>query len=232
MQPSKIFTKHTILVVVAHTDDETLGLGGTIAKHVKDGDAVFCMAMTDGVGSRGEKQAEEIKKRVDASNNAGKILGFNWIVGGQFSDNEMDNAPLLEVIKCIEKAKALIKPTIIYTHSAADLNVDHRIVCQATLTAFRPQPGEIWQEIRTFEIPSATEYGHSSVTKLFCPNLYISIKKTWAMKLAALKEYQIEMRNAPHPRSFQGLENLAKYRGNQVGLEYAEAFETIRKIER
>ena len=33
----------------------------------------------------------------------------------------------------------------------ADLNIDHRIVSQATLTAFRPLSSESWNEIRTFE---------------------------------------------------------------------------------
>ena len=67
---------------------------------------------------------------------------------------------------------------------------------------------------------------------MFYPNLYVDITGTWEKKLAALNEYKMEMRDAPHTRSFEGLENLAKHRGNQVGLKYAEAFEIIRKIER
>ena len=188
--------------------------------------------MTDGIGSRGVANEQEIKVRVQASINAGKILGLTWMEGGSFPDNAMDSVSLLDVAKVIEKAKFLVKPTLVYTHSSADLNVDHRVVSQATLTAFRPQPNEIWQEIRTFEIASATDYGHKSITNLFYPNLYVDITGTWEKKLAALNEYKMEMRDAPHTRSFEGLENLAKYRGNQVGLKYAEAFEIIRKIER
>ncbi|MBE3024363.1 PIG-L family deacetylase [Janthinobacterium sp. GW458P] len=224
--------RHTVLVVIAHTDDEALGLGGTIARHVENGDIVYAVSMTDGVGARGGENEEEIKIRTQASINAGKILGLTWIEGGSFPDNAMDTVPLLAVAKVIEKAKNTIKPTIVYTHSSADLNVDHRVVSQATLTAFRPQPNEVWQEIRTFEIASATDYGHRSITDLFYPNLYVDIKNTWKKKLAALEEYQMEMRDSPHTRSFEGLENLAKHRGNQVGLHYAEAFEIIRKIER
>ena len=224
--------RHTVLVVVAHTDDEALGLGGTIAKHVENGDIVYGVSMTDGVGARGGENENQIKIREQASINASKILGLTWIEGGRFPDNAMDTVPLLAVAKVIEKAKSLVKPTIVYTHSSADLNVDHRVVSQATLTAFRPQPNEVWEEIRTFEIASATDYGHKSITNIFCPNLYVDIKRTWDKKLAALNEYKTEMRDAPHTRSFEGLENLAKHRGNQVGLYYAEAFEIIRKIER
>jgi LmbE family N-acetylglucosaminyl deacetylase len=224
--------RHTVLVVVAHTDDEVLGLGGTIAKHVENGDIVYSVSMTDGLGARGGENEEEIKIRAQASINAAKILGLTWIEGGNFPDNAMDSVPLLEVVKVIEKAKSLINPTIVYTHSSADLNVDHRVVSQATLTAFRPQPNEVWEEIRAFEIVSATDYGHKSITNIFYPNFYVNIKHTWDKKLAALNEYKMEMRDEPHARSFKGLENLAKYRGNQVGLYYAEAFEIIRKIER
>jgi LmbE family N-acetylglucosaminyl deacetylase len=231
-QEISIKNKHTVLVVVAHTDDETLGLGGVISKHIENGDTVYGISMTDGIGARGVENEQEIKVRVQASINAGKILGLTWLEGGSFPDNAMDSVPLLAVVKLIEKAKFLVKPTLVYTHSSADLNVDHRVVSQATLTAFRPQPNEIWQEIRTFEIASATDYGHKSITNLFYPNLYVDITGTWEKKLAALNEYKMEMRDAPHARSFEGLENLAKHRGNQVGLKYAEAFEIIRKIER
>lgn len=221
-----------ILVVVAHTDDEALGCGGTIARHIKNGDKVFGVSMTDGVGARGVADNDEVKRRAQASINASKILGMEWLEGGAFPDNAMDTVALLDVVKVVEEAKAKINPTIVYTHSSADLNVDHRIVSQAVLTAFRPQPNEVWEEIRVFEIASATDYGHRSVTKEFSPNLYVDITETWKTKLAALKEYSMEMRQPPYARSLDGLENLARYRGNQVGLTYAEAFEIIRKLER
>lgn len=223
---------NTILVVVAHTDDEALGCAGTIARHVKNGYNIYGISMTDGDGARGTGDIDKQKERVQASINAGKILGLKWLEGGCFPDNAMDTVRFLDVVKVIERVKTLTKPIIVYTHSSADLNIDHRIVSQATLTAFRPQPNEVWEEIRTFEVASATDYGHSSITKEFTPNLYVDISETWQTKLAALKEYGVEMRQSPHTRSIEGLENLAKYRGFQVGLTYAEAFEIIRKVDR
>jgi len=221
-----------ILVVVAHTDDETLGLGGTIARHSLIGDNVYGIAMTDGVSARNNKTKEKIATRKKASISAGKIIGLKWIKGGNFADNAIDSAPLLKIIKVIENAKSKINPSIIYTHSASDLNIDHRKVCEATLTAFRPQNNEAWVEIRTFEVPSSSDYGHKSVTGFFYPNLYVNITSTWDKKLKALKKYKMEMKDSPHSRSLEGLENLARYRGNQVGLQYAEAFEILRKIQR
>ena len=220
-----------ILVVVSHTDDETIGMGGTISNHVKDGDKVFAISMTDGVSSRGAINEIEANKRAAAAERASNILGFEWLQGGNFLDNEMDKNSLIEVVKFIENAKNISKPDIVYTHSASDLNIDHRIVSEAVLTAFRPQPNETCKEIRVFEVSSATDYGHKSVTSTFYPNLYIDISNTWNKKLLALKEYAVEMRDYPHTRSLEGIENLSKLRGNQVGLHQAEAFEIIRKIQ-
>lgn len=225
-------SNQNILIVVAHTDDETLGIGGTIARHVKNGDNVFALSMTDGVGARLKKKSEDFVNRIQDAKKASNLLGFKWLKGGFFPDNGMDSIPILNVIRSIEEAKELIQPTLIYTHSSADLNIDHRIVSEATLTAFRPQDKEIWQEIRAFEIPSATDYGHKSITQSFYPNIYIDITEFWSKKLNALEIYNKEIRENPHSRSIDGVKNLAKYRGNQVGLYYAEAFEIIRKIVR
>ena len=220
-----------ILIIVAHTDDETIGMGGTIANHTKDGDKVFAVSMTDGVGSRDALDTSDINQRVIAADKAARILGFEWLEAGKFLDNEMDKYSLIEVVKFIENIKNLSKPDIVYTHSSSDLNIDHRIVSEAVLTAFRPQPKEICREIRAFEVSSATDYGHKSVTGSFYPNLFIDITNTWEEKLLALKEYASEMREYPHTRSYRGIESLSKIRGNQVGLHQAEAFEIIRKIQ-
>lgn len=231
-------TNEIVLVIVAHRDDEAVGLGGTIAKHSQQGDTVFGISMTDGVGAREsniiqDKLLKDAAHRHEASLKAAEILGMEWIDGaGNFLDNGMDSVPLLEVVKVIEEIKDEIQPSIIYTHSAADLNVDHRILSEAALTAFRPQPKELWSEIRLFEVPSATDFGHEDVTAMFIPNLLISIEDTWDAKLEALKQYSTEIREYPHSRSYEAIKTLAKYRGYQVGLEMVEAFQVIRKIER
>lgn len=222
--------KEKILIVVAHSDDETIGLGGTIANHIDDGAKVYCISMTDGVGARDTHTTQDIESRVDCSNQAANILGFEWLSSHKFLDNSLDCVPLLSIIKAIEKIKNDIKPTLVYTHSCADLNIDHRIVTQAVLTVFRPQPGEVCREIRLFEVSSATDYGNRAVTNIFYPNLFVSIGKNWPKKLSALKAYDSEIRDYPHTRSYEGIQNLAKFRGNQVGLDMAEAFEVIRRM--
>ena len=220
-----------VLIVVAHSDDEAISMGGTIKKHVEKGDSVYVVSMTDGVGAREEKINDAAVKRNQASKKSSECLGFEWAENYNFSDNAMDSHSLLDIIKCVEKAKKKYNPSLVYTHSGADLNVDHRIVANAVLTAFRPQPDERCKEIRLFEVASATDYGNQALTGIFVPNLFIDISKTWEAKAAALNAYKSEMRDYPHSRSIEGIHNLAKLRGNQVGLIMAEAFQVIRKLD-
>ena len=67
-----------ILIVVAHSDDETIGMGGTIKKHSLNGDKVFAISMTDGISSRDNSDEKNITDRLEASNKASEILKFEW----------------------------------------------------------------------------------------------------------------------------------------------------------
>ena len=220
-----------VLVVVAHTDDETFGCGGFIKKLSKKKNTIGAISFTDGLGSRSNFTLKKIEKRKEASINASKILGFNWLAQYNYPDNELDKVSLLEIVKIIEKHKKKFKPHIVLTHNFSDLNIDHRVVANAALTAFRPQPMENCREIRLFEIASATDYGNSAITGSFAPNLFVDISNNWDLKKEALLAYCDEMRDYPHSRSIEGIKNLAKIRGNQVGLYLAEAFQVIRKLE-
>ena len=140
---------------------------------------------------------------------------------------ELDSVPLIDIVKEIEKIKNQVKPTIIYTHHRNDLNIDHRIVYTAVLTACRPMAHETVKEIYSFEVPSSTEWNYPIT---FSPNLYLDISKGIDKKIKAMGVYESEKREFPHPRSAEALMSLAKTRGREVGLQYAEAYELIRKI--
>lgn len=222
--------KKTILIIVAHPDDETISMAGTIRNHINNGDKVFAISMTDGVSARNNSKDREIIDRKKFAIKASEIIGFKWLKFFSFDDNCLDKYNLLEIVKTIEKIKIQIDPNIVYTHSSADLNIDHLILHKAVLTAFRPLPNEKCEEIRLFEIASSTEYGTQTKIGNFTPNLFISIKEYWSYKKEALNAYKKELRKNPHPRSISQIKNLAKFRGSQVGEEMTEAFEVVRKI--
>ena len=227
--------KKRILICVAHPDDETIGCGGAIAHHVRKKDKVYCIYMTNGIGARHSKTKDNlINQRKKNSLLASKILGFKWLLDccGDFPDNAMDKVRLLDVVKIIEKAKKKIMPHVIYTHNPHDLNIDHRIVSEATLTAFRPQAKEIWEKILAFEIPSSTDFAYFRNSKNFQPNYFLNIKKYWKKKKQTLLAYKGEIKKFPNSRSIKGIEILSKYRGLQNGLSQAEAFQSLKEIKR
>lgn len=222
--------KKSILILASHPDDETLGCGASIARHVHDGDDVRVITLTNGVNSREDVNSADAQKRSKAAEDAMNFLGAKWLGSGDFPDNKIDSVPLIEVVKFIESFKELFYPDIIYVHSPTDLNIDHRIAASAALTAYRPQPNERYSEIRFFEIPSSTDFTVKQLDNKFEPNLFINIDNYWEKKLEALKFYDIEMRSSPHSRSYKKIKSLAEYRGAQSGMELAEAFEVVRKI--
>ena len=218
-----------ILVVAAHADDETLGCGGTIARHVSEGDIVHVMIMTNGVGARGDGNEDAIKERQQAFHKAMSILGVHKTYELDFPDNRMDTVPLLEIIQSIENITSGFKPSIVYTHHYGDLNIDHQITHKAVITACRPIPQSSVKEIYSFEVLSSTEWSDINST-IFRPNKYNDISNYIDVKLKAIDIYHVEMRPQCHSRSKQNVETLAKLRGSSVGIFAAEAFQIIRAI--
>lgn len=217
-----------VLVVAAHPDDEALGCGGTMAKHVASGDAVHVVFMTDGVSARPGTADAHRETRRRGCDSALSALGVRSSRTFDFPDNRLDSVPLLQVTQALEGALAEIGPTLIYTHNATDLNVDHRLTNAAAMTACRPTPGSRVREILAFEVMSSTEWG--SPEEPFMPNLFVDITDHWATKLAALEAYEQEMRTLPHSRCIEHLDVLSKHRGMSIGLPRAEAFRVIRQI--
>lgn len=221
----------SILVVAAHPDDEVLGCGGYIAKHVRLGDEVFVTFLSDGVTSRlGNLGLQEIESRRSAARLASKVLGVRDVMFGDFPDNKLDASPLLEVIKSIEAVVEQIRPQTVLTHFGGDLNIDHRIVNQAVLTACRPAPKQGVKEILFFEVPSSTEWQVPTEGEAFAPNWFEDISQTLELKIKALLMYEHELREWPHPRSVKAVEHLAHWRGASCGVDAAEAFVLGRRI--
>src|SRR3989344_3338736 len=156
-----------ILVVAAHPDDEILGVGGTILKHVKNGDQVSILVLGDGESSREAKV--DIEKRENQAKRVIQALGAKEMILKKLPDNQFDSLPLLEIIKEVEAVIRQVKPEIIYTHCPTDLNVDHRLTFQAVLTACRPQPGFGVKKILAFETLSSTEWQIKDQSHLFLP---------------------------------------------------------------
>lgn len=217
----------SVLIVVAHTDDETYGMGGTIAKLSRLGLSVNCMSFTDGVSSRDSIDARSRARRSDAGNLAAKILGFQWARQLDFPDNGLDSVPLLALTQQIEEVAREVRPNFVFTHFHNDLNIDHERVSRACATAFRPVGEHQVNVIRTFEVPSSTELASGLRRAQFTPTFFEQIEEAdWYLKINAVEAYAEETRDAPHPRSQRTIEALSILRGSQSGFMRAEGFES------
>lgn len=212
-----------VLVVAAHADDEVLGCGGTIAKHVENGDRVELIVMTDGVSSRTDLTNSESAFRTSMLENSCQILGVAQVHQCNFPDNQMDSVPLLTIVQAVEDTLAQFTPDIVYTHCAWDLNIDHQLTHRAVMTACRPKPTSTINKILTFEVRSGTDWQPASQSQ-FSPNWFIDITNVWLKKQQALNAYDKEMMPWPHTRSIEAVKALAQSRGAQAGVEMAEAF--------
>jgi LmbE family N-acetylglucosaminyl deacetylase len=217
----------TVLVVAAHPDDEVLGCGGTIARHVAEGDAVHVVFLSDGEGARQGAAPDATARREDDAATALRILGAAAPIFLGLEDNRLDAYALLDIVRPLEKVVAALTPDVVYTHHCGDLNIDHRLAHRAVMTACRPLPGSPAKEIYSFEVVSSTEWGSPGVRD-FTPQMYVDVSAYIALKQQALEAYREEMRAAPHARSVENLAALAAYRGASVGVPAAEAFMVMR----
>jgi len=223
------------LVVAAHPDDEVLGCGGTIARHADGGDAVQVLIVAEGATSRqGQRDrgqaAEDLSTLAKAAQAAGAILGAAGVELLDLPDNRLDSIDRLDLIKLIEERIARRQPQVVYVHHAGDVNIDHRRLHEAVVTACRPTPGQPVRRLLSYEVASSTEWQPPGSAPAFQPNWFVDITAQWERKRQALESYAAEMRPWPHARSIEALEHLARWRGAQVGVEAAEAFCLLRQL--
>jgi len=225
-----------VLVVAAHPDDEVLGCGGTISSHICSGDEVYVLILGEGASSRYSKRrssaAQQAVRRLRRqAGNAAKILQIKTLWTKALPDNRFDRGDLLEIVRHVEQAVKRCGPAVIYTHFWGDLNIDHRLTCQAVVTACRPSADCPVGCIYSFEVPSSTDWNFCTRDGGFQPNYFVPIDEgDLETKLSAMRCYVDEVRQVPHPRSPEVVETLARLRGAQIGRPLAEAFMLIREV--
>lgn len=231
-----------ILVVSAHPDDEIIGMGGTLKK-LSVNNEIDVLFLADGITARKQdghknlakyettplqdkKMKQEIDIRKKHAKNALKKVGVQNCTFLDLPDNELDTIPFLKIVKFVEKEISLFKPHCIFTHHFNDLNIDHRLTYEATITAARPIFNSKITSIISFESISSTDWRKPY---RFNPNLYVDISKELKFKLKALESYSNEIRSFPHPRSKKAIEANAIRWGSLSGFPAAESFEIIMK---
>ncbi len=226
-----------IMLVVAHPDDELLGLGATMHKLIHEVNiSTHVVILGEGITSRSEnRDPEKWKTELEIHHKnikqAQKAIGYHSVSTYNFPDNRFDTVALLDIIKVIEKEKEKFQPDAIFTHHGGDVNIDHQRTFEAVITACRPMNQETVKTIITFETPSGTEWRSPTDPKHFLPNLFFSVtNQNIDAKIKGMESYEFEKRTYPHPRSPEALIIQAQRWGVAVGCKYAEAFCLVRFI--
>lgn len=226
-----------IMVVVAHPDDELLGLGASMNKLIKDFNVkTHVVILGEGITSRSDDRDTKLWEKELAIHReniakAQNSIGFHSVSIYDFPDNRFDTVPILDIIKIIEKEKQNFQPEIIFTHHGGDVNIDHQRTFESVITACRPMEHERVNTIISFETPSGTEWRANTDPRHFLPNFFISFDEEHLnAKIQAMECYEFEKRQYPHPRSPESLKIQSQRWGVAIGKKYAEAFCIVRLI--
>lgn len=215
-----------ILVIAPHMDDEVLGLGATIARHVKEGDEVHVCCVAHRIYDHRFDEAKNCIE-MDCAKRAKEVLGYKDIRFLNLPDERLDVC-LQDIIIPLERCVQDVQPEIVYICHRGDNNQDHRAVFQAAMVALRPVGNPGIQRVLCYETPSSTEQAPPVTESAFLPNRYVNVAAYLDKKLEALRCYTTELRFFPHPRSEEAVKTLALCRGAESGFKAAEAFVVLR----
>lgn len=129
--------KGNILVICAHSDDQVLGPGGTMAKYAREGYNIYTIICSYGEASHPHMKLGYIAKtRVLESKAADEIVGGKGVVFLALKDGKLREDFIRK--KMMSKFKRLIlnyAPCKIFTHSGEDILSDHRFVKEIVVGA-------------------------------------------------------------------------------------------------
>jgi len=217
-----------ILVVAPHPDDETLALGGTIAKYSEQGCEIHVLVVSGHLPPLYKREVFE--KTVIEAKQAFNILGVSHSKFLEIPATMINDFPVHELNSMILKSVNELNPHIVFC-PYPDRHVDHRLVFDSVMVATRPvQKGKNIEILAAYETLSETHWNAPHIEPNFTPNWVINITDYIEIKLKALKCYKSQISDFPGPRSIEAVKALAKFRGTQAGFGFGEGMHIIRKI--
>ncbi len=217
----------TVLVVAPHPDDETLGVGGTLLKHRACGDQLHWLVMTH-VQGHPRFTLEFAKAREVQLSQVSESYGFVSTRILPFLAATLDQVLFSKVLEEVSLVLQELKPQVIYVPYAHDVHTDHQITAKA-LTACTKSFRSPWIEsVYAYETLSETDYA-SFTEPPFRPNVFVDISDYQDSKEKILSVYASEIQPVPFPRSLEAVRALAKVRGAQCYVPYAESFMLLKQ---
>jgi len=223
-----------ILVIAPHADDETIGMGGTIARYAREGHQVV-VAVVTGHGDEGPHPlwTRDVWDRVRAeARRACETLGVVELVFDEVPAAMVSDQPLWKLNQVTGAIIERVQPDALFVPFPFDLHRDHRDVFHSVSVAWRSSSatGRKIRDIHCYEVQSETHWNIPYVEAGFLPTMWMDISDTLEVKLEALSCYASQIRPAPDARSLEAVRALAVWRGSQMAMSAAEAFVTVRTL--
>ena len=217
------------MVIAPHPDDEVLGAGATMARFSEEGHEVYVCIVTRGQPPMFDEASVERVRReavqADRSLGVRKTIfldGFPAALLDTIPHSRL-NAALAEVVEDVD-------PEVLLIPHAGDLHMDHRLVFESALVAVRPTARPSLRSVLAYETLSETDWKAPRVGPSFEPTTHVEVGPYLERKLDAMRIFESQVKDFPHPRSLGSLRALARMRGGSVGFQAAEAFMMIRKV--
>ncbi|OUS31477.1 GlcNAc-PI de-N-acetylase [Gammaproteobacteria bacterium 45_16_T64] len=220
---------NTVLVVAPHADDETLGAGGTLLRHIAEGDKVYWLIVSGMSCSFGFSE-DKVGKRAGEIEKVSAMYGFSDYFELGFPPAALDTLAKADIIEAVSSVVKSVKPSIIYTVFRNDAHSDHEVVFDAVISSTKSFRYPFVKRVLSYETISETDFGLKPEDGGFRPNVFVDVSSYLDRKLQILSVFESEMGEFPFPRSVKAVSSLACIRGIQANSEAAEAFMLIKEI--
>jgi len=206
-----------IIAIGAHGDDIELACGGTLAKARKHGHDVVMVIVT-GSGSTDHNNVtirlpDEAEQEVKTAAN---ILGVTKLHVLGHEDTCVQYST--ELISSLDEIINNYNPDIIFTHFVFDTHQDHIRTAHSTISAARRK-----NTILLYEPINPSGQGYVP----FRPQVYVDITDTLEKKVLSLKAHKSQY-NKYTDKWIDAVISRSKFRGFEMGVDYAECFEVVR----
>jgi len=218
-----------VMVIAVHPDDETLGCGGTLLKHLHAGDEVHWLIGTSMKKGKAFSGAE-VSRRGREINKVRALYGFQGVHQLGIPTTMSDTVPMTDIVSRLSSVITRVKPDIIYLPFMGDPHSDHRVFFQAAYSCTKKFRYPFIHKVLMMETLSETEFAPAVQNTVFVPNYFVDITQFLKKKLAIMGVFKSEMGAHPFPRSERNIEALAAIRGAAANCEYAEAFMLLKEV--
>ena len=215
--------KKNILAIAPHADDVEIAMGGTIARYVDEGHNVTIVtAIIPQEDAKGKVDKFMTDNRLNEQKNAAAVLGANLDVMN-LDPYEFDYSR--KFIKIFDEKINFYKPDTIFSCWAHDTHQDHKNLAQILFSVTRKN--NISFNMYEVMLPGGIN------TYAFNPQYFVNISKYIEKKTESIKCYKsvFENKKNNYSKYFESIVGRAKFRGEVIGVDYAEAFVVAKKIE-